>query len=170
MRKNAFWIVYVMLLLGQLLISNYFTFTPYITLSILPVMVLCISTSVSTPATMIIAFLTGLAVDWLSEGVLGLNAIALVPVAYIRKPVIQFIFGNSLSARKEDFTVQSNGQLSVMVAILAVQAVFLAIYIWVDGAGMRPFWFNVARFFASLAAGLLVSVFTLTPLASDNRR
>jgi len=169
MRNNAFWIVYVILLLGQLLISNYFTFTPYITLSILPVMVLCISTRISTPATMIIAFFTGLAVDWLSEGVLGLNAIALVPVAYIRKPLIQFIFGDSLFSRKEDFTVQSNGQLSVMIAILAAQAVFLIIYIWVDGAGMRPFWFNVARFFASLATGLLVSLFALPPLASENR-
>ena len=110
------------------------------------------------------------AVDWICEGVLGLNAIALVPVAYIRKPVIQLIFGNSLSARKEDFTIQSNGQLSIMIAILIVQAAFLAIYIWVDGAGMRPFWFNVARFFASLATGLLVSIFALPPLASDNRR
>lgn len=170
MRKSAFWLVYVILLLGQLLISNYFNFTPYITLSILPVMVLCISTRVSTPVTMIIAFLTGLAVDWLSEGVLGLNAIALVPVAYIRKPVIQLIFGESLFARKEDFTLQSNGQISIMVAILIAQAVFLAIYIWVDGAGMRPFWFNVARFFASLATSLLLSLFALTPLASDNRR
>ena len=166
MRKSAFWVVYLILLLGQLLISNYFNFTPYITLSILPVMVLCISTRISTPVTMIIAF----AVDWICEGVLGLNAIALVPVAYIRKPVIQLIFGNSLSARKEDFTIQSNGQLSIMIAILIVQAAFLAIYIWVDGAGMRPFWFNVARFFASLATGLLVSIFALPPLASDNRR
>ena len=60
MRKSAFWVVYLILLLGQLLISNYFNFTPYITLSILPVMVLCISTRISTPVTMIIAFCGGL--------------------------------------------------------------------------------------------------------------
>ena len=83
MRKSGFWVAYFLLLVAQILLSNYFLFTPYITLSILPVMVLCISTRIAPYVCMLIAFGSGLMVDWLSEGVLGLNAFALVPVALL---------------------------------------------------------------------------------------
>lgn len=170
MSKSGFWVAYFLLLVAQILLSNYFNFTPFITLSILPVMVLCISTRIKPWACMFIAFFTGLAVDWLSEGLLGLNALALVPVALVRNSVIHLVFGQGLFTRKEDFTVQSHGPVKVIQAIFIVQALFLAIYIWADGAGLRPFWFGLARFGASLLAGLLVSLLTLNVLAANQHR
>lgn len=170
MRKSGFWVAYSLLLVAQILLSNYFHFTPYITLSVLPVMVLCISTRIKSWACMVIAFFTGLAVDWLSEGVLGLNAFSLVPVALVRNPVIHLVYGEGLFTRKEDFTVKSHGFAKVVMAILMVQALFLSLYIWADGAVLRPFWFGMARFGASLLAGLLVSLLTLNVLAADPHR
>ena len=169
MRKKTFWIAYIFLLLVQLIISNYFRFTPYIMLSILPVMVLCISTRLDTLWTMLIAFATGMTVDLLSEGVLGLNALALVPVAFFRNPIIQLIFGKEIFARKEDFTLRSSGFAQVGLALLLAQALFLVLYIWADGAGMRPFSFNLYRFLASLGAGFLLSLLTLNVLVTDSR-
>lgn len=170
MRKPNFWIAYVLLLIAQLLLSNYFHVTPYIMLSILPVMVLCISIRVGTVGAMAIAFVTGLAVDFLSEGVIGLNALALTPVAFLRNPIIRLVFGNEVFARGEDFSLQRSGFGKLTLAILLAQTVFLAIYIWADGAGLRPFWFNAARFAASLAAGLALSMCTLQVLAPDTRK
>ena len=138
MRKSGFWVAYFLLLVAQILLSNYFLFTPYITLSILPVMVLCISTRIAPYVCMLIAFGSGLMVDWLSEGVLGLNAFALVPVALLRNPVIHLVYGEGLFTRKEDFTVKGHGVRQGGLALLMVQAVFLVIYIWADGAGIRP--------------------------------
>ncbi len=169
MRKKTFWIAYIFLLLVQLIISNYFRFTPYIMLSILPVMVLCISTRLDTLWTMLIAFATGMTVDLLSEGLLGLNALALVPVAFFRNPIIQLIFGKEIFARKEDFTLRSSGFAQVGLALLLAQALFLVLYIWADGAGMRPFSFNLYRFLASLGAGFLLSLLTLNVLVTDSR-
>ena len=170
MRKSGFWVAYFLLLVAQILLSNYFLFTPYITLSILPVMVLCISTRIAPYVCMLIAFVSGLMVDWLSEGVLGLNAFALVPVALLRNPVIHLVYGEGLFTRKEDFTVKGHGFAKVIMAILMVQALFLALYIWADGAGLRPLWFSLARFLASLPAGLVVSLLTLNVLAADPHR
>ena len=170
MNKSGFWVAYFLLLVAQILLSNYFRFTPYVTLSILPIMVLCISTRIKTPWCMLIAFVSGLAVDWLSEGVLGLNALALVPVALVRHPIIRMVFGESLLTRREDFTVQSHGLAKVLLALLMAQAVFLAIYIWADNAGMRPFWFNFTRWAASLTAGTLLSLIAVTALAPDTRK
>ena len=169
MRKKTFWIAHIFLLLVQLIISNYFRFTPYIMLSILPVMVLCISTRLDTLWTMLIAFATGMTVDLLSEGLLGLNALALVPVAFFRNPIIQLIFGKEIFARKEDFTLRSSGFAQVGLALLLAQALFLVLYIWADGAGMRPFSFNLYRFLASLGAGFLLSLLTLNVLVTDSR-
>ena len=170
MRQTVFWISYVLLLLGQLLLSNYFHFTPYVMLTILPVMVLCISIRVHRILAMLIAFATGLVADLLSDGLLGLNALALVPVAFVRDPIIRFLFGTELFARKEDFTVQNQGLGKVAFAVFMALALFLVVYIWADGAGMRPLWFNAARYGASLGASWLVSLLTLHVLASDSRR
>ncbi len=170
MKRNEFWKAYVLLLIAQLIISNYFRFTPFVMLSILPVMILSVPIRVNRFVLLLLAFASGLLVDWLSEGLLGLNALALVPVAYARNSVLRIVFGNELMARKEDFSVNSNGLASVIMAIAMVQALFLIIYIWMDSAGSRTFLFNSGRFLASLAAGVLVSLLTLNVLATETRR
>lgn len=170
MKKSGFWISYCLLVIAQLLLSNYCNFTPYLTLTILPVLVLCISIQVGTSGAMCIAFLTGLTVDWLSEGLLGLNALALVPVALLRNPFIRLVFGNELFARGEDFSIQRNGVGRITLIVVLSQSLFLLLYIWADGAGLRPLWFNAARFGASLAVGTVLSLFTLPVLASDSHR
>ena len=170
MRKAQFYLVFVVLTIVQMLICNYFHLSPYLMLSILPVMVLCIPLRVGTVGAMVIAFATGLVVDLLAEGTLGLNTLALVPVAYARKGVIRLVFGEELFARKEDFSVRKNGFGKVAVAIFIVQALFLLVYIWADSAGTRPFSFNVIRFGVSLIAGWVVSLLIIDILAPDTRK
>lgn len=170
MRRSVFWLIYVLLVIAQLLLTNYLRVSPYLMLTILPVMVLCISIRTGTAAAMLIAFVTGLTVDYLSEGLLGLNALALVPVAFLRNSIIRLVFGNELFAREEDFSVERNGFGKAALALLIAHSLFLIIYIWVDSAGMRPFSFNAIRFAVSLAAGMLLSLLTLALLAPDPRR
>ena len=170
MKKPIFWLIYVLLVIAQMLLTHFLRVSPYLTLCILPVMVLCISTRVPTWVTMVIAFLTGLAVDLLSEGIVGLNVLALVPVAFVRKEVIRLIFGDELFARKEDFSMRKNGFGKVALAIFLVQALFLGIYIWADGAGTRPLAFNAIRFGVSLGAGWIVSLLIVDILAPDTRK
>ena len=170
MRKSGFYFVYILLAVVQMLICNYFNLSPYLTLSILPVMMLCLPIRLPTITALFIAFATGSMVDLLSEGILGLNVLALVPVAYVRKEIIRVIFGGDLFARKEDFSVKKNGFGAVTLAVFIVQALFLLIYIWADGAGTRPFSFNAIRFGVSLAAGVLVSLLIIDLLAPDTRK
>ena len=170
MKRGDFWIAYVLLLVAQLLLSNYFHVTPYIFLTILPVMVLCIPIRVGTTGAMLIAALTGLTVDYLSEGVLGLNALALIPVAYFRNGIIGLVFGRELFARKEDFSVERCGFGKVAMALFLSTLLFLVIYIWADGTGTRPLWFNGLRLAASLGASFVVSLLTLGVLAPDPRK
>ena len=169
MKKSGFWLIYVILLVAQLLLSTYANFTPYVMVTMLPVMVLCMPIRVGTVLAMVVAFVSGLSVDLLSEGLLGLNALALVPVAFARNSIIRLIFGGELFAREEDFSIHRNGFWKVLVAIVLSTALFLAVYIWADGAGTRPLLFNAIRFGASLVAGTLLSLLVVNLLAPDSR-
>jgi hypothetical protein len=133
-------------------------------------MVLCIPIRVGTVGAMFIACVSGLVIDFLSEGVLGLNALALIPVAFARNGIIGLIFGPELFARKEDFSVGRCGFGKVAVSVLLALLIFLVIYIWADGAGTRPLWFNGLRLAASLVASFVVSLLTLGVLAPDPRK
>ena len=170
MRKAGFYFVFLVLVVVQMLICNYLNLSPYLMLSILPVLILCVPLRLPTFWTLLLAFITGGAVDLLTEGLLGLNALALVPVAFVRKEVIHLIFGGELFARKEDFSVRKNGFGKVALAIFLVQALFLVVYIWADGAGTRPFAFNAIRFGVSLAAGWVLSLLVIDVLAPDTRK
>ena len=91
--SQNFGILYTLMVIGQVILCNYTQLGPYILLSMLPAMVLCIPTSVSTISCMLIAFASGLSVDWLSEGLLGLNTAAILPVALARKSIIKVFMG-----------------------------------------------------------------------------
>ena len=170
MKKSGFWLIYLILLAAQLLLSTYANFTPYVMVTLLPVMVLCIPIRVGTTLAMLIAFATGLSIDLLSEGLLGLNALALVPVAFARNSIIRLIFGGELFAREEDFSVHRSGFWKVFMAILLATTLFLLVYIWADGAGTRPLLFNALRFAGSLAASTALSLLVIDLLAPDVRK
>lgn len=161
-----FGIMYLLLVVGQMFICNYFHLSMYVTLSILPVIVLYIPLSVNTVLAMLIAFATGLSVDALSESVFGLNALALVPVALCRKKIIKTVIGEETVERQETFSVRRNGLSKISAAVILSLAVFFTVYILADGAGVRPVWFNLARFAASIACSYILSLFIvriLTP-------
>lgn len=170
MKQHSFLLTFILMLIGQILLCNYFRVTQYVTLSILPVMIMCIPTKHSTTLALIAAFVTGLAVDMLSEGIIGLNVLALVPVAFVRQKVVKAIFGEEIFTRGGNFSIGRYGPTKVSFAILIAQSLFLFIYVLADGAGTRPLWFNGARFGASLLAGYLLSLFVVEMMSPDDRK
>ena len=169
MRNSQFWFIYVLMTLIQLVLSNYGSVSPYVLITILPVMVLCIPVRTGTISALFIAFVTGLAVDFLSDGLPGLNAMALLPVALCRNSIIELVFGKELFARKEDFSTRRNGFPQVALAIFLSLVIFLLVYIWADGAGTRPFGFNAARFGISLAISFIASLLSVGTLAPSTK-
>lgn len=167
--KQNFFLYYILLVIAQVLICEWFNLSAYVMLSILPVLVLCIPTKFSTTASMLIAFATALSVDFLSEGVMGLNALALVPVAAARFPIIRMAFGTEPIVREDSFSISKYGIGKTITAVTLAQALFLAVYILADGAGVRPAVFYLLRFAGSLVAGTMVSIFIVDILTEERR-
>jgi len=167
MKNTRFLTSFLLLLLVQLCIANFFRLSQYVMLSILPAMILLLPIRHGTTVSLFIAFATGLAVDLLSDGLLGLNTLALLPVAFCRTGIIRMVFGDEVFARKEDISFPRQGAWKMSVALIMAQSLFLAIYIWADAAGTRPLWFCALRFAASLAGGYILSIFVAQILAPE---
>lgn len=170
MKNHNFGILFILLVIAQMILCNYFQMTPYIVLSILPAMILCMPLTISTWLCMVIAFGSGLTVDWLAEGLVGINAASLVPVALARKGIIRIFLGEDLIARKDSFTFKKNGIGKISVALVAALSIFYIIYIILDGAGTRPTSFNLIRFSASLASSFILSLIVTAVLTPDDRK
>ena len=171
MKTNQnFSLIYALMLVCQIVLSNYADLGPYITLTLLPAMILCVPTSISSITCMLIAFMSGFATDWLAEGLLGLNVAALLPVALIRKGVIRIFLGEDIIARNDSFSIRKNGLGKVTSALLTCTAIFLAAYIFLDGAGTRPFWFCATKFGVSLACNWALGILVIRTLTTDDRK
>ena len=165
---NRFTLKYLLLPVAQVLLWNYFNFSQFLTIAILPVLLLCISVKRGPVFSMAIAFVTGLAADFFAGGLLGLTSLALVPVCLLRRPIIWLVSGSELQARGEDISFQRQGSSKMMLATAMVTAVFLLVYIVADSAGTRPLWVDAVKFAASLAVSTLISTYIAWILCSEN--
>ena len=165
-----FWIYYFLLLIGEVILCNYFPFSTYVVLSMLPAMMLCIPLTVGTAGCMLIAFGSGLAVDWMSEGLIGINAAAAVPVALMRKPLIRFFLGEDLISRQDSFNLRKYGIGKISLTMTTAALMFFGLYVFLDGAGTRTTSFNMIRLGSSVLCNLPLALIVTNILTPDDRK
>lgn len=165
-----FGILYILLVIGQVIMCNYTYLGPYIMLSMLPAMIFCLPTKFKTVTCMLIAFASGFAVDWLSEGLIGINIASLLPVALARNGVIKIFLGEDLITRGDRFSFRKNGIMKISAAMVLLLTIYLGIYIFLDGAGSRPSSFNLTRFALSLPCSFIISLIVINVLTPDDRK
>lgn len=158
MTNGKYALTYLLLLLAQICIANYCNFSWYLYLSFLPVMAFLVPIGYNSVIAMLLAFASGFAVDLFSDGVVGLNTFAIVPVAMMRRGIVSVVYGDEFFVRQENLSMSRHGIVKMIFAIILCQALFLALYIFADSAGTRPLWFNLTRFGISFAAGCLISI------------
>lgn len=171
MRQSSYFIVYLLLCIVQALFDNFFLFSQYVVLSILPVLIMSLPPRHGTPFAIIIAFLTGALVDFIGTGSLGLTSIALLPVALMRMPILRLVSEDDYAFYRNDppATHQSTSE-SLLCSIFAY-IIYFAVFIPVESAGTRPFWFDALRFLisgtVSLLLGFLLSLYFSRKQAGD---
>ncbi len=167
MRVNGLTLKYLLLLIAQVLLWNFCNFTQFLMVVYLPALVLFLPVRQSTPVTMLIAFLSGIAVDFFSVSPLGLTSLALVPVAASRQYVIRLVFGNEVYSRGESLSANRQGWGKVVFSIFIVTLLFLVVYIFVDSAGVRPFWIDFLKCVISLIVAIPLSLYVVETLSSE---
>jgi hypothetical protein len=151
-------IKFILLFLAQVAVWNYFNFTPYLFVVFLPALILCLPLGYGTVRTMLIAFVAGLAADFLVSGQLGMTSFALVPVALMRQTVVRLAFGSELFARGEDLSFHRQGWQKFLLCTAILTAIYLLVHIWVDSAGMYSLGFCAIKFGISLPVSSALSM------------
>lgn len=171
--RQRYIFTYLVLLAIQIVLGGLLNLSQYVVVIFLPVMIMSLPITHSTPRLLLIAFVSGLAVDFFTNGVLGLTTCALLPVALARNSLIRLVFGTELLSRQEDISIHKQGPAKVLLAILLATTLFFLIYTPVDCAGTRPAGFVALRMLLSIALSTPVSYYVagvLAPREADRWR
>lgn len=133
------------LCLAQVILSNYLYLSHYLVLNLLPLVILSLPASRGVNVAMLIAFVAGFVVDFASSGMLGLSSASLLPVAVLRFPILRAVGGEEYLVHRDSPPVGHLTPRGVFLATLSAAAVFFLCYVFIDAAGTRPLWFNLAR-------------------------
>jgi len=168
MRNTRFWITFIILVLAQVLLCECLHLSQLLSLWFLPMMILCVPIRYSTPFLLVLAFAVGFIADLLSNGVMGLTSMALLPVALLRNATISLVFGSEVFSRGEDISIRRQGGPKMTLAVMLLTALFLTVYVIADGAGTRPGWFNFLRIILSLVLDTAVSMMLVNLLSPES--
>lgn len=159
-----------MALLVQLVLAKSCQIAPYLYISLLPAMILCMPTARSAGWTMTMAFLIAFATDVLADGVPGLNAIALIPAAACQKYVIKRFIDEDIVERHYSFSLRENGYIKVGIALAILSAIYFILYAIFDCAGTRNIGFILMKILTSWSVSMIFGMVLVNVLCPYQRK
>ena len=163
--RQRYILIYLILLVIQIILGDLLNLSQYVVICFLPVMILSLPITYNTTQLLVISFASALAVDFFTNGMLGLTTCALLPVALARNRLIRLVFGTELMSRQEDISIHKQGGGKVFLTILLATTLFFAVFIPIDCAGTRSMSFMATRFLLSVALSSAVSYYVAGVLA-----
>ena len=162
-------VIGILLILAQGALDNYVNLSIYLNVALFVFPLLMMPIRTATVVAMSVAFIVGMVVDILGNGIPGLTAAALTAAALPRKTILGFIVPKDLSSKDGKGTIEDLGirQFAIYSAVMCL--IFLLAYILLDCAGFRPFWQCILRLCASLAVNTTLMTL-LFAVSSDNRK
>lgn len=161
---------FIITLALQLVLTKYCQIGSYIMISLLPALVLSLPTYHSTSLNMIIAFACGLCVDFLSDGIWGMNAAALTVTAAAQKSAIKVFIGEDIVERGYSISFWANGFVKINGATMLVVLIYMISYTLLDCAGVRDLVFILKRVLYSSLFSLIFCLFTVNILCPRPQR
>lgn len=156
-KRNLLRIVFFcVVLLLQIVFDYYINLGTYIYLCFIPLLIIHIPQQVSAIKSMLLAFLFGMLIDILCDGVLGLNAAAAVATAALRGPILALTIGN-LNESYRTPSIKNSGFLRFFQYCFIITLVYLLVYIIFDGANLN-IGFKALKLAASLAINVFLSI------------
>lgn len=142
-------IIVIFIVIIQLILNSYINLGLYIYLVIFPFIILTLPYRVKTIPAMLLSFLLGLAIDFLSNGVLGLNAGALTAMALCRQSFLQMLINEQSMGKYDTPSIKEIGFLKFSTYIILSFIIFFVSYIFIDNMGFSPFGFNLLKLLVS---------------------
>lgn len=153
-----FILISLIIFIVQALTSNYLNISVYVHICLLPAIILSLPYRYKTIRIMVIAFLIGLGLDLMTDGILGLNAAALTAMAFTRN----FFLSRLVNEKNVDINdvprikVMGFGPFSAYV-FLSCLVLFL-IYIPLETMSFDHFIFKLIRIVSGVVSNTLLII------------
>lgn len=149
-----------LLIVCQILLSEYVNIWPVLYIAIFPQFIILLPPAMDKMAYMIAAFALGLATDIFADGVLGLNAAALVAIAYARPLLLKAVFSRTGIDSTENMPLLTRfvepRKLLLLNALMLL--IFFAVYVMLDSAGSLPLWYAILKIILCVAINSIISI------------
>ena len=157
----------VMLLLIQLLISGYLNIWPMVYLAVFPLLLITIPYNCNRTLAICIAFVYGLVIDLLSDGVPGLNASAAVALTYFRPLFYRLVIPKSTLENLTDITTRYVSTAQFLLVAVLCYSIFFVFYIILDAWGYFSFFYTFARFILNIIVNTALALLLWKSLNSQ---
>lgn len=141
----------------QLLIENYLSLGVRIHITILPFLILGFSYKYSTISMMLIAFGLGLSVDIFGNGIIGLNAAALVAVAFTRESFLKNLVNQRSMENLSAPSPREMGLSPYIIYLIFTYSVFFIFFIPLESMSIFPFFQNLIKLILSIIINVILA-------------
>lgn len=150
----------VMLLLIQVILGGYVNIWPVLYIAIFPQLFILLPHSMDKGSMLVSAFILGLGVDFLSDGVLGLNAAALVAMAYFRTPVLKLVLSRANIENNDTIplTYRYIELPKLFIIAFLCHLVFFIVYVSLDSAVSFTFGYTLLKITLCTAINSIISI------------
>lgn len=144
----------------QILLSEYVNIWSILYIAIFPQFIILLPPSMNRSLHLIVAFLLGLCIDFFADGVLGLNAAALVAMAYTRPFFLKLTLskGNTDNAEGQPLTPKTVEIPKLIMLNTLMLAVFFTAYILLDSAAGFSLWYTLLKIGICVAVNSIITI------------
>ena len=164
---NSLLLKLIVLLLLQMVITDYVNLGPFIYVNLLPIIILAMPTSMPVTLLLLSAFVSGCLVDGLAEGIWGLNAFSAVMAAAVKNFFISSLADREIVQRGLPLDIRKYGFASILMIIAGMTTVFFLSYCITDMFSHRPFWFILVKVICSSLISTIICTLAFEPIFSD---
>lgn len=150
----------LILIICQILLSEYVNIWPILYIAIFPQFIILLPPTTNRSVQMLTALALGLCIDIFADGVLGLNAAALVAMAYLRPSVLKITLSRGLLENSDNQPLlHKNVEIQKLAMLTAIMlAIFFCVYVAIDSAGTFPLWYVAVKVAICTAVNTAISL------------
>lgn len=162
-------VVGVLLIIAQGALDNYVNLSTYVDISLPLFIILMLPYRMGTVPAMLTAFATGLVVDVLGNGILGMTSAALTATALCRRGILLLTTAHETSVKEGRPSMESIGIRRFILYSIPLTLIYIIVLILIDNSGFKPVGTCVLRMSLSLVTDTALMT-ALYAVISDNRR
>lgn len=148
----------VFLILIQILISGYINIWPMLYIAVFPFVLIIFPPQANKFIFLLMAFILGLAADFTSDGIPGLNAAATTAIAFFKEPVLRLLINRSSIENLSGITEYSIGFSKFALYVALLYLFFFIFYMGLDSFGYYSFGYTALRLIINVIANSFIAI------------